>query len=616
MRRQLRIKDHIRETSLFTQRAVVALVGVTLLFFGIAARLVYLQIVNHETYTTLSRNNRVKLVPVAPTRGLIYDRNGVLLAENVPSFSLEVVPEQVEDMDATLAGLRELVEIEDAEIARFKKVLRKTRRFESIPLRYRLDEKEVARISVNRHRFPGVDIQARLIRRYPQGRLAAHVVGYVAAIDEEELSNLDASNYSATSHIGKTGIEKAYEKLLHGQVGMQQAEINARGRTLRVLTQEDPVPGRDLHLSLDVNLQALADAALGDYRGSVVALDPNNGDVLALVSKPTFDPNLFVTGVPTKIYNKLTRSRAQPLFNRAIRGQYPPGSTVKPFIGLAGLEYAVTSDGHPLFCPGWFTIKGDERRYRDWRKEGHGTTNLDKAITESCDVYFYDLAQTLRIDRIHEFMARFGFGQVTGIDLQGERTGINPSRAWKNRVHRQPWFPGETVITGIGQGFTLTTPLQLANSTAVLAMRGERHTPRLLRPPERADGKALESVEEDGAEPVILKNPAYWISVHQAMRHVVHGPRGTARASGHNARFEIAGKTGTAQVFGIGEDEEYEAEKLDKRLHDHSLFIAFAPADKPRIAVAVVAENAGSGSAIAAPIARKVIDYYLIGGNR
>lgn len=611
MARRLTIKDHASETRLFGRRAVTAFIVIVIMLVGVITRLVYLQIINHEHYATLSNNNRIKIISIPPTRGLIYDRHGVLLAENIPSFSLELTPEQITNMDDTLARLQEILTISETDLSLFKRVLKQKRRFESVPLRFRLTEEEVARFAVNRHQFQGVDIHARLIRSYPRGKLGVHVLGYVGRIDEKELQRINTSNYSATTHIGKIGVERSYEDILHGQVGYQQVEVNAQGRTLRVLKETPPIPGKTLYLNIDIGMQAVATQVLGKFRGSIVAMIPDTGEILALVSKPDYDPNPFVTGIDKKSYQALRTSRDKPLFNRALLGQYPPGSTIKPFIALAGLEHNLGSQR--IFCPGWYELEGDDRRYRDWKKTGHGETGLDKAIVESCDVFFYELARRLKIDRIHQFLTQFGFGQKTGIDLIGELSGLMPSREWKRRARQQVWFPGETVITGIGQGFTLTTPLQLASVTSTLAMHGKRLQPSILHATQGVDDEKPIRQPSIQLKPVVLKDPAYWDSIIRSMTRVLHSPRGTARASAIGAKYRIAGKTGTAQIFGIAQDEEYIEKEVDARLRDHSLFIAFAPAEKPAIVVAVIAENAGSGSAIAAPIARKVLDYYLAG---
>ncbi len=607
------LKDKARESRLLRQRVLTALAVVLVLATVLINRLVYLQVISHDHFATLSEKNRVKIVPIPPTRGLIYDRNGVVLAQNQPSFSLEIVPEAVHDMEVSLQGLAEIIDVRDSDLDRFRKLLKRKRAFEGIPLRFHLSEEEVARFAVNRHRFPGVDIEARLTRQYPLGATAAHVVGYVGRIDEQELQHLDTANYSGTSHLGKTGVEKAYEGVLHGKVGYQHVETNAQGRTLRILDRTPPQPGDDLAIDIDVSLQAVAEVALAGENGAVVAIEPQTGGILALVSTPSYDPNLFVNGIDSRRYASLQLSPDRPLFNRALRGQYPPGSTVKPFVGLAGLEYEATTMDRETWCPGWYQLPGRAHRYRDWKRSGHGKLDLNGAMTQSCDVYFYDLALELGIDRIHSFMSRFGFGEKTGVDIGGEVSGLMPSREWKRAVRNQPWYPGETLITGIGQGFTLTTPLQLATATASLAKRGGRVRPRVVNAvidPEVGETVAIEPVAEAG---VTLRDAAHWDLVIQGMVDVVHGARGTARRIGLDAPYTIAGKTGTAQVFTIGQEEEYEAEELEKRLRDHALFIAFAPVEEPRIAVAVLVENGGSGSKAAAPIARKVMDHYLLG---
>jgi len=611
MLRKLQIKDHGSETRLFKRRAIVAIVVIIMMMLGIVSRLIYLQIYNHQHFSTLSQKNRLKIVPLPPTRGLIYDRNGVILAKNIPSFSLELIPEQVKDLDNTLERLSQLISISDSDRQHFKRLVKQKRRFQSIPLRYRLTEEEVARFSVDRHLYKGVNIQARLIRYYPFGKTGVHTIGYVGRIDARELQRIDPANYSATTHIGKLGIERSYEDDLHGQVGYQQEEVNAQNRTLRIIDSTPPVAGRDLYLNIDIKLQNYADKILGDYRGSIVAMDPRNGELLALISKPNYDPNQFVTGIGVKSYAALRDSPDKPLFNRSILGQYPPGSTVKPFIGLAGLDADLADSS--LFCPGWFELEGDERRYRDWKKQGHGDTDLDKAIVQSCDVYFYELAKKLRITQMHKFMSLFGFGQKTGIDIIGELPGLFPSREWKREKRGQAWFPGETVITGIGQGFTLTTPLQLASATATLSMNGLHFRPTIVQSKQGDEDAEPIPVQPTRYKSVLLKSPQNWQTIKKSMLRVLHSPRGTARSSGKDAPYKIAGKTGTAQVFGIAQDAEYNEEEIDLRLRDHSLFIAFAPFDKPTIAIAVIAENGGSGGHVAAPIARKVLDAHLLG---
>ena len=605
------IKDSSRESRLSSVRVVNAAIIVAVLTFVLVGRLVHLQVFKHQHFTTLSENNRVKIFPIAPTRGLIFDRRGEILAQNLPTFSLEVVPEVVDDIDALIAKLREIITITDADVEEFLAALARKRRFEKVPLRLRLDESEVARFAVNRHRFPGVEIGARLTRNYPHGELGVHLVGYVGRIDKRELDSIDQADYRGTSHIGKTGIEASHEDALHGKVGYQRVETNAQGRTLRVLERHDPVPGRNLFLTMDAKLQRTAETALGDENGAIVALDPTTGAVLAMASNPGFDPNLFVHGIDVETYRTLQRSPDRPLFNRAVNGQYPPGSTIKPFLGLAGLERGISHTRGESWCPGWFRLPGGKRRYRDWKKHGHGRIGLRGAIVQSCDVYFYELALALGIDRMHEYLSSFGFGERTGIRLEGESRGLMPSRTWKRSARGQSWFPGETVITGIGQGYMLATPLQLASATAAIAMRGMRLRPKVVdRAVDPASGEFAET-EPETIETLESLEISNWERIVEAMAGVVHGPRGTARRINTNIAYRMAGKTGTAQVFNVGQNEEYDAEKLDKRLHDHGLFIAFAPVEQPRIAVAVVVENGGSGSSAAAPLARIVMDAYL-----
>lgn len=605
----LAIKDKAREGLLLNNRILLA--GLFVLF-GVAVlvtRMVYLQVLSHEHFRTLSENNRVKIVPEPPIRGLIYDRNGVLLAQNQPSYSLEVVPEVVDDMDATLDGLAEIIPIEPRDRERFRNLLRRKRSFESVPIRFHLDAGEVARFAVNRHRFPGVDIHARLTRHYPLAAMTAHVVGYVGRIDEEELQRLDEANYSGTSHMGKIGAERSYEDLLHGRVGYQHVESNAQGRQLRVLERIDPRPGQDLYLHLDAGLQRVAMEALGAENGAIVAIEPATGGVLALVSAPSYDPNLFVNGIDVMSYNALSRSPHRPLFNRALRGQYPPGSTVKPHFALAGLHYGIELARSHTFCRGWFQLPNSSHRYRDWKRSGHGRVDLNWAIQRSCDVYFYELALSLGIDRMHAFMTRFGFGKPTGIDIGGEVSGLMPSREWKRAARNQAWYPGETLITGIGQGFMLATPLQLAVATATIANRGYLLAPRVVQAV--GQGGDIAELGSETVDRVRLDDPQDWDAVVQAMVDVVHAPRGTAHRIAEGMTYRMAGKTGTAQVFSLGQDQKYEAEELDKRLRDHALFVGFAPVEAPRIAVAVLVENGGGGSSTAAPIAREVMDYYL-----
>lgn len=605
------LKDYLRETHFFTSRALVALVCVGILLGVVVARLIYLQVISHEHFSTLSEKNRVNIVPVPPTRGLIYDRNGVLMAQNEPSFSLEIIPEQTDDLDATLAGLAKLITISDDDMESFRKRLDQKHPFESIPLRFRLSDEEVARFAINRHRFPGVDIQARLSRDYPFGAIASHVLGYVGRINETELQELDPSNYAGSTHVGKNGVEKSYEAVLHGEVGYQHEETNARGRVLRVLQRIAPTPGRNIYLTIDMDLQMVAELAMQGKRGAVVAINPKTGEVLALASVPGVDSNLFVNGISTQQYQALQDDPDQPLFNRVLSGQYPPGSTIKPFLALAGLEFKEVTPTTQIFCQGWYSLPGDTHRYRDWKREGHGEMNVTTAVVHSCDVYFYQLARALGIDRIDKYLRYFGIGRKTGIDLPGEQPGLLPSREWKRAARQEVWFPGETLITGIGQGYTLVTPLQLAEATAILANHGAIIQPHILHATQGVDSNALLPQPSVQKGTVPIADPNNWNTVISAMVDVVNTQGGTAYGIGRGASYLIAGKTGTAQVFGVKQNERYKKEEVEERLQDHALFIAFAPADDPEIVVSVVVENGGHGGSAAAPIARAVMDRYF-----
>lgn len=607
-RNQFTIKDALFENHLFLTRIGTAFVFISLLTVGLLARLIYLQIVGHDLYTSLSRDNRVKISPLPPTRGLIYDRNGEILAENLPTFSLELIPEQVPDLETTLTELQSLLDISDEEIKQFRNTMQRRKRFVSTPLKLHLTDEEVANFAAKRPYFQGVDIQARLVRNYPQGEMAAHVVGYVGRINEEELRQIDPSSYRGIHYIGKIGIEKTYEEQLHGHAGYEEIETNAKGRGINVLGTTAPLPGTDLYLSLDIELQRIAYDALGEFNGAVVAIEVETGKTLVLTSKPAYDPNPFVYGISSKDYNALLQSAERPMFNRAIRGQYPPGSTIKPFMALAGLEKNIINARQRKYCPGFYRLPNSSHKYRDWKRGGHGAVDMREAIVQSCDVYFYDLALGLGIDRIHGFLGKFGFGEASGIDLIGEKEGLLPSKKWKRRARNQAWYPGETLITGIGQGFTQATPLQLARATAILANRGVNITPHLVDKIVRTDTVAK---VQGTLNPPLLLDERNLDDVIAAMISVVHGPRGTARSIGVGIPYQIAGKTGTAQVFTVKQEEKYVESKVALKLRDHALFVAFAPTDRPRIAIAVVVENGGHGGSVAAPIAAQVIKEYL-----
>lgn len=610
MPKHIHLKDPHREARINSARTVFAVVLVLGLLGVILARYYSLQVTGYETYATQSERNRVQLQPLPPKRGLIYDRNGVLLADNRPSYMLSIVREQVPDLEVTLAGLQELLPVSENDLANFRKKLKRRRPYEAVPLRFRLTEEERARLAVNRFRLPGVVVDAQLLRYYPYGELFSHALGYVGRINEQEVLYLDESDYRGTFHVGKVGVEKYYEDVLHGNVGYQNVETNAHGRVLRVLERHDPTPGADLVLHLDIRIQQAALEAMGDRRGAVVAIDPRTGGVLALVSTPGFDTNLFVNGISSKDYSALRDSLDVPLFNRAIQGVYPPGSTIKPFMGMAGLESGLVTPAYTVPDPGWYSLPGDRHKYRDWilriRGTGHAPrVDLNMAISESCDTYFYDLARRLTIDRMYDYLHPYGFGERTGIDTTSERRGVLPSTRWKREAMAQPWYPGETISAGIGQGYMLTSPMQLAVATSVMASRGQRRTPRLLQ---SINGEALEMPPLD---PIVV-DEAYWQAVHEGMLEVVHGKRGTAKALNKGIQYQMAGKTGTAQVIGIAQGSVYKEEEVAERHRHHGLFIAFAPAEDPTIAVAIIVEN-GGGSSAASPIARRVIDTWLLG---
>jgi penicillin-binding protein 2 len=602
------IKDALTENRIFLGRVVAAFVFILLLSVGLVVRLAYLQIVGHEHYASLAQENRIKIAPIAPTRGVIYDRHGKVLAENIPTFSLELIPEQIPDLGDTLKRLQKLLAISDETIAQFHILRRRNRSFTSTPLLLHMNEDEVAKFAAVRPFFPGVDIYARLVRHYPYGDLASHVVGYVGRINEEELKTLPMAEYQGTDYVGKIGIEKSYEAYLHGHAGYTETETNALSRPVNTLREVAPAAGASLYLNLDIDLQKTAYDALDIYNGAVVAIDIATGGVLAFASKPGFDPNPFVYGIGRNEYAALQDSPDQPLYNRALRGLYPPGSTIKPFIALAGLEYGVTGFTNHLYCPGYYKLPNSTHRYRDWKKLGHGSVDMRSAITQSCDVYFYDLSLALGIDHMHEFMQNFGFGEKSGIDLVGEKAGLFPSKDWKKKRKKQDWYPGETIITGIGQGYLQVTPLQLARATATLANHGRVVSPFIVNRIVNFDHSVIHPTADQETIPL---RPENIDRIIKAMVDVVHSGSGTAKRAGAGLPQQIAGKTGTAQVFTVKQQEKYNENQIDFKLRDHALFITFAPAENPQIAVAVVAENGGHGGAVAAPIAVKIIKQYL-----
>lgn len=599
----------------FRLRLVIAAILVLLCFGVLFVRFLFLQVLRYDHYQTLAENNRISLVPVVPNRGLILDRNGVVLAENFFVYTLEITPSKAGNVTKTIEDLSALLEITDSDRKRFNKLRAQSRNFESVPIRSHLKEEEAARFAVNSYRFPGVEIRSRLFRHYPLGQMGSHLTGYIGRINDRDVAALEQSaeiaNYKGSDHIGKGGLEQSYERDLHGTTGFQQVEVDADGHAVRVLASTPPISGNNLMLSIDVKLQQIAEEAFGNRRGALVALDPSNGEVLAFVSMPTYDPNLFVDGIDQENWKELNESRDKPLINRPLRGAYPPGSTFKPFAALAGLE---NGKRHPPFSigdPGYFTLPGSAHRYRDWKPEGHGVVDVVKAITISCDTFFYGLALELGIDKLSSFMSHFGFGKATGIDIEGERSGLLPTPEWKQKRFKQPWYAGETVITGIGQGYTLATPLQLAFATSMLANNGIGAKPHLVRSIRDSQSGEIRNLPIETLDriPLDVKNLEL---VKQGMLGVTL-PGGTAASIGAGAPYAIAAKTGTAQVVGIAQGQKYNEHLIDEYHRDHALFIAYAPADAPKIALAVIVENGGHGGSAAGPIARKVMDYYLLG---
>jgi penicillin-binding protein 2 len=602
------IKDTQLENNLFVNRIIVAFIAIMLLTSGLIIRLIHLQVAGHEHYASLAKDNSIKIYPIVPTRGMIYDRHGNILAENTQSYSLEIIPEKAKDVDDTLLRLQKLLDIPDEKIDLFQKQRKRQKRFASTPLLLSMSDEEIAKFAVNRPFFPGVDIRQRLVRHYPYNELTAHVVGYVGRINETELKTLPAAEYQGSTHVGKLGIESSYETELHGKTGYAEIETNVQARPLNTLNETDAVRGANLYLTLDIDLQKTAYDALQAYNGAVVAIDIKTGGVLAFVSRPSFDPNPFVVGIANDAYQALQSSENQPLYNRALRGLYPPGSTLKPFVALAGLEHNAITAPQRFFCPGYFQLPNVDHQYRCWKKTGHDWVNLNKAITESCDVYFYQLASRLGIDDMHSFLQKFGFGEKSGIDLAGEKTGLLPSREWKFEQKKQSWYPGETLITGIGQGSNQVTPLQLARATATLANKGEVVSPFLVDKIVSATETRAGHESHKNIIPLKQKNVD---SIVAAMVDVVHDERGTAHDLRKDFNYLMAGKTGTAQVRGIKQNAKYDENSIEFKYRDHALFIAFAPANDPKIAVAVIAENGGHGGSVAAPIAARVIKQYL-----
>ena len=601
----MELSTGVREKHLIQNRLMVAAIGGACLLILLVVRLIWLQLIETERFQTASEANRLQTLPVSPARGLIMDRNGLILAENRPNLQLLLVPEEVDDIDVMVSEVRSRIEFTDGDAERFAKNLKSRRRpRDPVVVKDDLSESEAALIAVDLFQFPGLQIEARPTRFYPYGGLTAHSLGYVGRLSLNELQAIEESRYAGTETIGKSGVEKAYEDALLGQVGVERVETSARGQIMRSVDRDDPVPGADIPLHLDIGLTAKLYEALGDRRGAIVAMDPQTGGILGLASAPTYDANAFIGGISQAEYAALQVNQDTPLFNRALRGQYPPGSTIKPMLGLVGLHYGAVTWEKEISDRGFFQLSGDDHKYRDWKKWGHGRVNIEKAVIESCDTYFYEMAVRLGVDQMSEGMRWFGFGRRQGRDIQGDLPGILPSREWKRQARNQSWYLGETVISGIGQGFWVTTPLQLAAATTAMARRGNFIEPHF---------SVLEDV--DAGAPVPLGDSMDWERMIDAMEDVLHGERGTARGAARGLNYRIAGKTGTVQVVGIAQEEEYDANEVDERLRDHALFVGFAPADSPSIVLALVIENGGSGGTTAAPVARQIFDYWMLERN-
>ncbi|KOO02176.1 penicillin-binding protein 2 [Vibrio nereis] len=619
LRKRARIRDYQEEARLFKNRAIVAFIGIVAMMGILVTNLYNIQINQYQDYKTRSNDNRIKVVPLAPNRGLIYDRNGVLLAENRPVFSLDVTPEKIDDMDETIARLQEILTIEPEKIERFHKERKQTRRFKSVPLLSQLTQEQVAKFSVNQHKFPGVSVNASLKRHYPYSEVLTHVIGYVSRINDRDVQRLirqeKYSNYQATRDIGKLGIERYYEDMLHGTAGYQEVEVNSRGRIIRTLKYVPPIPGQDIVLNLDINLQLYVHQLLDDRRGSAVVLDPKDNGVLAMVSSPSYDPNPFVHGISGKAYSALLNNKDRPLVNRATLGIYPPASTIKPFMAVAALQEGVITPNTTRNDPGYWRIPNSRTKpFRDWRRWGHGKVDIVKSIEESVDTFFYQMAYDMGIDRISRWMMMFGFGDYTGIDIHEESKANMPTREWKMARHRTPWYQGDTIPVGIGQGYWTATPMQIAKATSVLVNRGEVIAPHLLRSTIE-NGQGFENQREAEIEtypPITGVQDRYWDIAVEGMRLVNHGRKGTARRAFVKTEYMSAGKSGTAQVFGLGENEKYNADEIAEHLRDHALFTGFAPTDDPKLIVTMVLENAGGGSSQGAPVVRKIFDRVIL----
>ncbi|MGC6246892.1 penicillin-binding protein 2 [Bisgaard Taxon 45] len=607
------IRDKKSERNLFARRALVSFLFVLVLTAILVTNLYHLQIVNYDSYQTRSNGNRIKLLPLPPTRGLIYDRYGQLLAENLTFFGLYIVPEKVENLDRTFEELKAIVGLTEEDIDRFKKERRRASRYTPILLKPHLTEEQIARFSVNQYRFTSLEVKPYFKRHYLYGEPLTHILGYVAKINDKDVERLKKegkfTNYAGTHDMGKLGIERYYEAQLHGSTGFEEVEVNNRGKVIRKLREQPAIAGKSIHLTIDLALQRYITDLLSGQKGAVVVLDPKDNSILAMVSTPSYDNNLFVDGISSADYKRLLNDPNRPLYSRVTQGAYPPASTVKPFIGVAALHENVITQNMTIFDPGYWVLPNTTKRFRDWKKTGHGQTDLNKAIVESSDTYFYQTAYNMGIDRLSDWMKRFGFGVPTGIDIQEETAGIMPSREWKQKRHKRPWVQGDTISVGIGQGYWIATPLQVAKATSVLINEGKVHTPHLMK---SVEGSTVEPYQdpllyEDISEP----KKAYWDAAKRGMYNVVNAPNGTGRKAFVGSSYRVAGKSGTAQVFSLKENQTYDASGLKKELHDHAWFTAYAPYDDPKMVVSIILENAGGGSSVAAPIVRQIMDYYL-----
>ncbi len=605
-KQRVTLKNPKRDALLVSHRILMGVVTILLCVAGLIARLVFLQITEHQSYLTLANKNQVATEPIPAARGLIYDRNGVILANNIPIYSLEVIPSHANHLWESLENIKSIVPLTENDIKQFKRQLQQHHRFVEIPLKLKLTEEQAATFAVNQYRFPGFAVRARLIRDYPFGKAFAHIIGHVGRINEQELGSIDTENYDNNNYIGKVGLEKYYEQQLHGQVGYERVEVDATGKTVRSIESIAPVSGDNLYLTIDSKLQLEAQKILGDHRGAIVIIDPNNGDILAMASNPSYDPNVFVTGINTADYETLQNDPDKPLYNRAVRGLYPIGSTIKPFLALAALNEGTMTPTETIEDHGWYKLKGDDHIFHDWKRSGHGTVDMRKAIAVSCDIYFYELSRRLGIRRIDNFLSNFGLGELTGIDMNEELAGNIPSPAWKKKMHDMPWYQGDTILTGIGQSYIQITPLNLASAVSGLATRGIRYRPHLLSAITNSEQETL-AIHKVELAPVILNDKKNWDLVVLAMQDVIDGTYGYHFRFGDKPPYTVAAKTGTAQVVSL--DNAHKGhEKIPEKFMDHSLFIGFAPADHPKMALAVIVEN----DSVAANLARQMFDYYLL----